>query len=145
MDITFLQSSTRTRFLHILKKAWEQYPKQEKKRKTVISYRNVHRIPPGLLRYANASAPMSSLRTHALVLPWHQPGMTGAATANEVKADRTRFEFHGNSVEHRFPSLGEWKGIWHEGLPAPDLWRKGRTLLAHNLHVVLPLLQFSCV
>lgn len=68
-------------FLHILKKAWEQLPSR-KKRKTVISYRNVHRTPPGLLRYANVSAPMSSLRRHTLALL--------ASTRHDLSGDRKR-------------------------------------------------------
>ena len=68
-------------FLHILKKAWEQLLSR-KKRKTVISYRSVHRVPPGLLRYANVSAPMSSLRTQAFVFL--------ASASYDLSGDRKR-------------------------------------------------------
>jgi len=70
METTFYNLQPGPLFAY-LEESMGTVSQQEKKRKTVISYRNVHRIPPGLLRYANVSAPMSSLRTRS-----RHPGYT---------------------------------------------------------------------
>ena len=51
------------------------------------------------------------------------------ATANEVKADRTRFEFSRNSVEHRFNHWAKGKGKGMKGLPVPALEERRNAFL----------------
>jgi len=121
MELLF-KSSTRTTFAYLEEMDGKQLSQQRKIMEKQSYSSQCYQIPPGLLRYANVSAPMSSLRN--MFYFWHFQTRARTAMANEVKADRLRLNLR-KSVEHRFRrSLGERTGKGHEGLPVPG-WRKG--------------------
>lgn len=125
MELLF-KSSTRTTFAYLEEMDGKQLSQQRKIMEKQSYSSQCYQIPPGLLRYANVSAPMSSLRN--MFSFWLFQTRARTAMANEVKADRLRLNLR-KSVEHRFRrSLGERTGKGHEGLPVPD-WRKGAFLV----------------
>lgn len=143
----FFKSSTRTTFAYLEEMDGKQLSQQRKIMEKQSYSSQCYQIPPGLLRYANVSAPMSSLRN--MFSFWLFQARARTAMANEVKADRLRLNLQ------RASSTG-FVSHWAEGqerdMKAYQCRIGGRArfwsdplCVCHILHLALPSSSVLCL